>query len=625
MPGDPSRLRYFALLILFLGIVMIVLAIIGQWLVHFPIPGVPAGPMPMLLRQFILLIAGCYVAYCGWRLLGVPKEGNLTLRNEKNSWPEIREVAIAIVTAAFITIIDIFFSKSRGLLAYTPVQDGITYMLSAKFTFLHLGSFLSSPVQFIPLNFVMYSPFWKILMISHFFLFGEGEIQAYSVRFWPIFLLLLLILWIVRRRSNQTLAITAMIITAFLPIVFVNLRGMMMEFFGQTFSYYLSDLRPDLLYAVLLLWMAVVLVENVDSLDVCTFVISGIFLSLAILTKPSSLLLIATVWFVTMGYLCWTNRDRLNVTFHTGMFNLLPPAILVIPWIVSGGIEWVYAYLVGNYGNPEYVNLQSSILSELWYYWDFYPKLMGFIEGWGLLFIGLTILVYLIMKDGIRNVDTRLFAYLGIAIIVYLGVAFLPNKNYFIGLPYYLFLWIFIWVLISLLVSTPALRTGKVVKILLGCFVLYAAVSVTSGGILLHELSIHQPGTGLQDREVTVQIASDLDNYLNKGEYYLWIPAYGYPATLEYYMIDSGDDYPHAYSFDISTPSDIVTRSIETNCKAALVYSDEKTYQTRAFAPDVTYPLWRDIHAGITDPDGSFVLFKTYQLSGDSVDLYVHT
>jgi hypothetical protein len=602
--------KIFPFIITAIGILMVIIGIIVQYIGGAKQPEI-------VLRQIILILTGFFIIFCGWKFSKIKKNGEILFSTEKSRWPSFKEAFIASFSAFLIVIVDIYFSMSRGLLANPPVQDGITYMIGAKITFLNLYSFFQSPILFLKNNFVIYSPFEKLLMIIHFFLFGEGEVQAYSVRFWPIFLLLLLVIWVIRKRSNLTVALVAMIFTAFLPTISVGLRATISEFLtGQTLQYYLSDLRPDLLFVVLILWMSISLIENVYDLDIFTFLVSGFFLSFAILTKPSGILITLVVWVLSMGFVFLINRNKIKKILSISVFNLLPFMIIVVPWILLGGIEWVYIYLTSNYGSPLYTTVNSSLLAEITYYWGLFPQHMGYIEGGGILFLGICILIYLLVKKGFKSLDLRIIAYLGISGILFLGVVILPNENYFLGLPYYLFLWIFSWIMISSLFVVFWKNMDALMKILIGIVIIYSVLLVSGGFFALHELSITHPSYGYVDRDVTIEIAKDLKDSLTKNDSYEWVPLFGYPVTLEYYMADSDGNYPNAFFGDNQTLEE---------CKAVLIYRDVQTYKIKAYAPNVTYPFWYDIYEQVHSQNSSFVLTKTYTTSdGTMIELYLN-
>jgi hypothetical protein len=290
--------------------------------------------------------------------------------------------------------------------------------------------------------------------------------------------------------------------------------------------------------------------------------------------------------------------------------------IIVVPWILLGGIEWVYIYLTSNYGSPVYTNLNSSLFTGITYYWDLFPQHMGYIEGGGILFLGICILIFLVIKKGLKSLDLRNIAYLGISGILFLGVAFLPNVNYFLGLPYYLFLWIFSWFMISSLLVLSRKNMDTIMKFLIGIIIIYSVLLISGGFFALHELSVNHPSYGYVDRNVTIEIAKNLKDSLTKNDSYEWVPIFGYPVTLEYYMINSEGNYPQAFFGDNQTLGE---------CKAVLIYRDVQTYKIKAYAPNVTYPFWYGIYEQVHSQNSTFIRIKTYTTSdGTMIDLYLN-
>jgi hypothetical protein len=96
-----------------------------------------------------------------------------------------RDIAMAGLLAVATTALEVHFSAELGLLAYPPYNDGIGYLLEAKSVFYRLrhepGPALSTLAG-------RRASLWEALMILSFAMLGEGEWQAYTIRFWPVFL-----------------------------------------------------------------------------------------------------------------------------------------------------------------------------------------------------------------------------------------------------------------------------------------------------------------------------------------------------------------------------------------------------------------------------------------------------
>src|SRR6202022_4216001 len=93
------------------------------------------------------------------------------------------------------------------------------------------------------------APLWTVLQTIQYFVVGDGTWQAFTVRFWPVALLLILVYWIVRARATRGIAFAAVAITAVLPMVSASVRASSWELLSGQANYAddwnLDDLRPD--------------------------------------------------------------------------------------------------------------------------------------------------------------------------------------------------------------------------------------------------------------------------------------------------------------------------------------------------------------------------------------------
>src|SRR5262249_27596136 len=162
----------------------------------------------------------------------------------------------------------IYFSRGLGLLAYPPYQDGIGYVIMAKSFFYRLGH---EPLHVLAEMAGGRAPLWGALLVFTFAVLCEGEWQAYALRFWPPFPFLLLIFKALQARGLGSRIPAAVAMTAVLPIFSVTARATLSQYLSGEVdlrtSPYLADLRPDLLFAILLLWTTVPLIERRQCLD----------------------------------------------------------------------------------------------------------------------------------------------------------------------------------------------------------------------------------------------------------------------------------------------------------------------------------------------------------------------
>jgi hypothetical protein len=551
---------------------------------------------------------------------------------EAKAWPTVNEAALVGVVAAALTAVDICFSRQLGLLSYPPSYDGISYMVGAKSLFYRLGGAFIHPLSFMHAAINNPVPLWQALMVLSFLLLGEGEWQAYTVRFWPVFLLLLLVVWVVRRRGGSRAAWVAVVLTSLLPTISVGLRSSAWEYFTKRANFglewYLADLRPDLLFAVLLLWAVVPLLEHVHTLDGRTLLVSGCSAGLAVLVKPSASPMLLFAWGLAMAYVVLVNRRRASFMISPCLWALLPFGIIVFPWAFAGGARWVAGYLYSGLTAQRvlYANPHATFLSEALYYWKLFPYHMGHVESWVVLGAALALLLALAWKRDAHR-DTRTIAYLGLSAALYGLASATPNKNYFVGLPYYLLLWVFAWAVLAAMLGawTNGSRIGAWALVSVSC--IYAAAVVAGGVYALRNSPAEERRPGLENREVTQRIAKDLRAVLTDDDPFMWVPAYGYPAALQYYMMDTNGEFPEAIWCDTTrSPSpDQVIRKYISRMKAILVYKEDIQQVVRfQYSPRVTWPYLRAIAKWVRRPGSSYRLTRTYRLeSGLTIQLYV--
>jgi len=589
--------------------------------------------------QILLLFAGLSVVVTSWWLLGFSRgrEWLADLRERLaaqrklipvavQSWPTVKEVAAVLLLAALLTTVDIHFSQQLGLLAYPPPYDGITYMLGAKSTFYRLaqgGLHSNAWVDLLAGN--NKATLWQALMLFSFRSLGEGEWQAYSVRFWPTFLLLLLLLWVVRRRGGSRMGWVAVVFTAVLPTISVGLRSSAFEYFSGgvpiRFAWYVADPRPDLLFAVLLLWTVVPLVEHVHSPDRRTWLVSGAAAGLAVLTKPSTAPVLLLASGLVIAYVLVVNRRRFLATVFAGSWSLLPFGILVIPWAWAGGVNWVLSYVSNTLTTYRvlYSNPQPTFLSEATYYWKSLPLHMGPVEGWALLGAGLvTISAFAWRKVEPR--DHRLLAYVCLSLVLYGVVSSTPARNIFLGLPYYLLLWLFSWAAVAALVKSWSNRHASRTWIPVLVSSLYVSTVVFAGFYALHNWPTEKRQTEHGNLEVTRQISRDLRTILTDGDTFMWAPGPSYPNSLLYYMVDAQGRFPSDFRLDPVTgppPAEFVRDDL-IHCKAILVYDEdmEKVAQTLTWdVHPLARPYFRAIAEWVRRPDSPYRVARVYHLS----------
>ena len=546
----------------------------------------------------------------------------------------LRDVTLIAALALGATAIDIYLSIQIGLLARPPYYDGIGYMLDAKNLFYRLGHYQldlpflilhpSALVNTLDLNPIV--PLWQTLMCVSFLLLGESEWQSYTVRFWPTFLLLLLVFWAVRHRCSTRVAWVAVFFTVFLPTVSVNLRYAALNSpasiasaaftgFAPNFSeWYLADLRPDLLFAVLLLWTVVPLLEHAERLDRRIWLVSGASAGLAILAKSSTLFELLLAWLFVLTYVFILNRRRLLATMLTSLWSLVPFMIIVTPWIFACGTSAI-GYFLANFSSLLWSEPHATLLSETIYYWRLFPDHLGQFEGWVMLGIGLT-LSFTTVRKGSKHDWSRVVGYIGLSAALYGSVSLAPAKNYFLGLPYYLLLWLFSWTMLAAFFKRWARprNTRVLIVVLLVC--LYAGSDVICAVHGLQNLPTAELRAARENRQLTQQIAMDLRAVLTDNDTFVWAPAFGYPAALLYYMVNTTDHYPQPTYFDYSkSPDQFVNASVKRS-RAVLVYDEDiEIVAQYVDVHPVSRPYFRAIAEWVRQHESSYTLLRTYHLN----------
>ncbi len=578
-------------------------------------------------RQIFLLSCGLCLSTMSWLLLRTlrgAQPGNLS-GPAPIVWPSIKDTVIIFSLAVLITAVDIHFSQQLGVLAYPPTYDGVGYLLVAKSAFYKLHAGGADPAALISVLFaggVPLTPLWEGLMLGSFLIFGEGEWQAYTIRFWPAFLLLLLVFWVIRRRACGAVAWMVVLFTSLLPIISVGLRTSGWDYFigGETSTWdrYLDDLRPDLLFAVLLLWSVVPLIEHVRNLDRRIWLVSGSCGALAILVKSSTTPVLLLAGGLTVVYVLIVNRRQLSRCVPMALWGLVAFAVLLAPWASAGGASLMVSYLSYHLtvSRPLYAIPNATLVSEATYYWTLFPHHMGHWESWLLLGLGLVLWLVATWKKREQR-DDRLLAYLLLAGALYGLVSATPNKNFFLGLPYYLLLWLFTWAVLAPFLAGLTEKHLLARRLLIVFSCLYALTMVGAGFYALRHWPSEELRRARENRQTTLQIAADLRGILSNEDMFMWAPAYGYPAALQYFMIDSEGQFPSVRWPDLSGATQVSTllEQTETSCKVILVYTEDiEDVGKYIYVHPLGYPYWRALAARVKRPESPYRLVRSYKL-----------
>jgi hypothetical protein len=550
----------------------------------------------------------------------VPSNGNV-------GWLRGREVWATVGMAAALVAVEIYASGKIGLLTLPPEQDGASYMSGAKYAY--AATALSVSWQQASANLhlnwpLLHSPLWIILMALNFFLFGPGEWQSYVVRFWPVFLLLSLALWLVRRRCEPLTAWSAGLLTALLPVLSPSLNAALRGNAGYIShpylvgsTAYLADLRPDLLFAILTIGSAALLIEHAEHLRPGILVASGTAAACAVLCKPTATPGLLLLWGFGFIYVFIVHRRSLKRTLRTSLWALPPFILLIVPYLWAGGYQHTLDYLKNSLGAQ--VSLWSiphaTIAGELRYYWTFLPLFLG-TEGIVLLTLGFLCFVLNWRRCSEKGSS---LAYLALAAAWYLMMSFTAAKNPFLGLPFYLVLWLF-----SLIAIAAALRRISHVswaKWIPPTLAAIFAFWILSGAI---SFLLQPPSEAIvlarQNRAMIQQAAYDAAAFLGPEDCFATADFFGFTGSaFPYYLIGS-DGAPLPVTWDPSASDNAIPtflRERVNKCNVGFAYAEDSAeldkYWRIVRPPSFTY--YRAQARFLRAPGNGYELFKSFPLS----------
>jgi hypothetical protein len=338
---------------------------------------------------------------------------------------------------------------------------------------------------------------------------------------------------------------------------------------------------------------------------------------LAVLTKPSASPLLLMSCGLAVCYLLWANRRAIVTAALTMLWGMGSFVLLLIPWMAVGGIKSVLNFVRTHIFGPT-VKLWSipdtSLLSEALFYWQVFPIHMGRIMGWIFLGGSLAVFVTLLMRKD-RRADPSLIFYLALSLALYAVPAVTPNKNYFVGLSYFLLLWVFSWTVLAPLLKAGVDRSRFFSRSLVAGACTYALIFLGGAIYALHHWPAEDQMIGLRNRAVTQKIASDLGSVLSRHDRFITVNPYGYPSTLQYYMMKPDGTYPIYEEVDVLAPPKQEIHDRARLCKAVLVFesSEMSRYST---APAIAWPFWEAIAKWVKDPQNGYSLAGSYHLSG---------
>jgi hypothetical protein len=529
-------------------------------------------------------------------------------------WPDVRAVVACSSLAAVAVAIDEYFSAQEGYLSRFPDYDGVGYMVFARTVYQLLHGF---HVHTALSHLLTIAPGWTAALALQFVIFGAGPLQAFTVRFWPVALILVLVYWIVRRRAPRSWAIAATVLTAFLPILSASIRSSSLEYFTGQASYSenwgLDDLRPDLLAAALMLWAVAILAEHVDEPTRATYLVSAIFAAAAVLVKPSTSPLLLLVWAGTLTVVWFVNRKRQGtlrgIALGASLF-----ALLLAPWAVtSAGISSVVGYLYETavtYGGV--YATADSVPQRFAYFAVRFPTDLGRLEVWVVIAGALLVTVALVL----RRLGPAEFIYGAVTLGVYATYALASARNAHLAEWISAALWIYVCAGVARLAAArwPSPRP-RVAPILLAGVALYSVLVCSLGAFALANWPANEQRSNAQLAALTESLAGELGRHITAGDCFSYAPGPGWSASIQFDLTDANGNYPSSPPLNPSLSTADYLQQVR-QCAAIITYREDMNEVAKAFyAPPTYQPYLRAVADWMHSPNSGYTLDRTWPLT----------
>lgn len=524
---------------------------------------------------------------------------------------------LACCAAAAVAVeVDAYFSAQEGYLSRAPDYDGVSYLGTALSVYhvvlsLHLRTALSE------LNSSL-APLWIAALAFQQLIFGSGTWQAFTARFWAVAPLLVLVYWIVRNRSNRTLAMAAVAFTAVLPVASAAVRASSLEFvsgqanYGEIWS--LEDLRPDFFAIVMVLCSIAPLAEHHSAPRRSTYLVSGVFAAAAVLAKPSTAPISLLAWILALGALWFWNRRRPGIIWSSAL-GVGVCTLLLLPWGIRGGVTGTISryYEIAVTYHATY-NLGLSLPEILTYYLVRIPGQLGVVEVW-LVITGSLLAAFALGRGRLERPE---WIYGGLFVLFLAIFTVISNKNTLVGFWVSLPLWIFFLAGASRLIGTGwAVSARRASPFVLSAAAIYVLVVYALGAYALANWPANERRSNAQLLTVTTQLAQEMGRYVSPGQCFAQAPGPGWPASLEYFMTDAGGNAPYNTPVDIDPSmkvSDYV--ALASRCPAVIVYREDVSQVSQMFvAYPVRQPYLRAVADWVRSPGSGYTLDRSWQFT----------
>jgi hypothetical protein len=538
-----------------------------------------------------------------------------------------RLIAWSAITAFIVSLIivgvDLWLAQRMGILVDGLPYDGLGYAIQAKAMRRSLQFNGIGAIHAVSLG---VTPGWAGLMTAHLWLLGDRDLwQAYTVRLWPLFFFFFLTFWLGARHGGRPFAFCVASVGALLPIVSPNAFFILSYAVSGTFaptSYpYLADLRPDFLYAILLVIALVTLIEGDGYRSWTGAVANGMVIGAAVLVKASTSLLSVGVWALTVLLLVWRHRQSAKQTIALYALAGLGLLAVVLPWGLAGGFRMTFNYLRDASLGPTGVFLygvQGANLGEnLAYYIGWFLTDMG--TGFA---VALAVLAILLAFRPRLLAPTaswwRLLTYAGLAIVLYAIPTAEIVKNYFLALPAYFMAWI-----VFIILAAGAWRRLTVPRSTRSAI----AIGSTLAVLLLFLLAIREaqkdtPADYHYNLDIVQRMSRDARRFLSNDDQFLTYWTAQLPGILQYFMMDARGKYPqegmsnNALAFmmnrDPASRQSLVSTSLRPS-KVIFMFQDSiSTLGNKIYIPRDGEAVLRLMQDYVADPANGLCAYEHY-------------
>jgi hypothetical protein len=522
--------------------------------------------------------------------------------------------------------VDTRLAQRVGIIRDGLPYDGVAYAIDARSLYLaaaHNGwlGVLHEKAR----AFLGFDPAWKLLMTLNLAVLGDGLWQVYAVRFWQLAGFLYLTAWLGRRHGGEGFAIFMVAAAAMLPTISPNVIAALGSVSTRYFdinTLYLADLRPDMLYSVLLASALVILIERARNPSNYVMIFDGVLVAGAVLVKSSTAPLTLGVWGLTLLYFGSWHPGKLSRLLQLYACAGASFMLLLLPWGLTGGFDTTLRYIeavAGPEGAFQYGLRDARLVQTLAYYWTYFRYHLSIAPALALVALaGLRVVRPRAFTSASSSSDS--FAYGSLALILYAIPTFTPAKNYFLGLPAYLMVWVLLIILSGGLWRRVCAPSPK--RILIAtCLPLIAMF-----GSVIYADRIVEAAVPTNYRHNLIQataIAQDIRRFVSNKDEYVTYWSSEFPGIIAFLVLDREGNGPSDgletsdWGFQFTHDSGAKERLLITvlrPAKAILMFQDDiSAAGKQIYIPRGGISVLEFVRKYLTDAANGMCLYKEYR------------